>query len=95
MQEPGNGKNRMNQWLVTLFGVISLAGMGWVTWITINVADYVSGEKRGERATMNEFRLELARNNIVITEELHKAIGSLELRFQKLSDDFDRQWRKP
>jgi hypothetical protein len=106
MSDIGNGRNRVNQWLVTICGVIAVTVMGWSTWVTINVGDYVSGEKRGERATMTEFRLELATHDERVLTEFRKTIEILEvkmrneqlifrqlldLRLQKMLDDIDRQ----
>lgn len=49
-----NGSNGKSSWWR---GLILASALGWMTWVTVNVANYVSGEVRGERLTTTEARL--------------------------------------
>jgi hypothetical protein len=43
----------------SLIGAVFVGMISWMSWVTFNVANYVTGEKRGERLSTTEAELML------------------------------------
>jgi hypothetical protein len=67
----GNGK----AWFRTIIVAISLLFITWMTWVTIHLQNYVSGEKRGERLSTVEAELMIERNSEKLRKEFEARLS--------------------
>lgn len=68
-------------------GTAVAAALAWGTWVTVHVANYVSGEARGERLTTNEAKLMIEIDHQHLRIERTAEIGVMEARIlEKLSE---------
>jgi len=65
----GNGGSWAKLVIGALIGTVILGLVSWMAWVTINVANYVSGERRGERLSTVEAELMIERSDEQLRRE--------------------------
>lgn len=72
---------------------VAAAALAWSTWITINVANYVSGEARGERLSTIEARLMIEQSDTRLRIERDEKIKEIEARIYEKIRSLDEQFK--
>lgn len=83
-----NGSTRL-WWRVP----VAAALLGWATWITINVANYVSGKDRGERLSTIEAQLMIEKSDNRLRVEADSKISVLEARIYEKIRSLEEQFK--
>lgn len=73
--------NNGNSWARTTVGLVVAVFLSWSTWVTLNVANYQSGEVRGERLTGTEAAVMISAADVLLRAEWTKANEAMETRF--------------
>jgi hypothetical protein len=76
-----NERNDLASWARTVIGIAVAIFLSWSTWVTLNVANYQSGEVRGERLTGTEAAVMINAADVLLRAEWTKANDVMETRF--------------
>jgi len=76
-----------------VFGVLAVALLGWMTWVTLNIASYVSGEARGERLSTTEAALMIETSNTKMRSEWVTDLKEIDRKITEINHKLDTQAR--